>query len=194
MDTALEILDPLVFDKAYAYFVPATANATLIDDYAIASEQPGFHGSAWPRDSILRQCISIMVITQIGASMLYFIFSAMSYYLIFDRRLEYHPRFLKNQVRQEIASSMRAVPVINLLTMPWFLAEVRGKSLLYENVGDFGWTWMAVSTVLFMIWNDFLIYWIHRLEHHPSVYKYIHKPHHKWISESSLMQLRPTYI
>lgn len=186
MDVALELLDPLVFDRAYAYFVPAVAapNATAAHSDAAASV-PGFYGSAWPRDNIVRQVASIMTITQVGAMLLYFIFSALSYYLIFDRRLEYHPRFLKNQVRKEIVSSMTAVPLMNVLTAPWFLAEVRGKSLLYHNVSDYGWSWLVVSSVLFMVWNDFFIYWIHRLEHHPSVYKHIHKPHHKWISEFS---------
>ncbi|PKS13181.1 hypothetical protein jhhlp_000525 [Lomentospora prolificans] len=185
MDVALEILDPLVFDKAYAYFVPAPAaaagaNTTAYPDIDLPVSPLSF-GSAWPRDDILRQCISILIITQIGATSLYWIFSAFSYYFVFDRRLEYHPRFLKNQVRQEIVSSMKAVPWINIMTLPFFLAEVRGKSLLYTDVADYGWAWLGISTVLFMIWNDFLIYWIHRLEHHPSVYKYVHKPHHKWI-------------
>ena len=194
MDTALEILDPLVFDKAYAYLVPARAAALTNGSAHSVLGLAGFgfgsdlsdasgHGSAWARDDVVRQIISIMIITQIGASGLYWVFSALSYYFIFDRRLEHHPRFLKNQVRQEIASSMWAVPFINILTVPFFLAEVRGKSLLYTNVDDYGWAWMAISTVIFMIWNDFFIYWIHRLEHHPSVYKYIHKPHHKWIGE-----------
>lgn len=191
MDTALEILDPLVFDKAYAYFLPAVAHTAHVNGSApvasshwlagLSAASEGSHGSAWARDNVARQIISIMIITQIGATGLYWVFSALSYYFIFDRRLEYHPRFLKNQIRQEMISSMSAVPFINILTMPFFLAEVRGKSLLYANVEDYGWSWMVVSTVLFMIWNDFLIYWIHRLEHHPSVYKYIHKPHHKWI-------------
>ncbi|KAL1837673.1 hypothetical protein VTJ49DRAFT_3523 [Mycothermus thermophilus] len=184
MDTALEILDPLIFDKAYAYFVPAKAplafnnNATGL---GLDLNAAPTYGSAWARDNIIRQSISILIITQIGATSIYWIFSALSYYFIFDRRLEYHPRFLKNQVRQEIISSMRAVPWINIMTLPFFLAEVRGKSLLYTRVEDYGWTWMVISTILFMIWNDFMIYWIHRLEHHPSVYKYVHKPHHKWI-------------
>ncbi len=190
MDAALELLDPLVLDKAYAYFVPANSqspahdvNATQFGALGLIGSSPSSptYGSAWPRDSIVRQITSILVLTQIGATSLYLIFSALSYYFIFDRRLEYHPRFLKRQVRQEIISSLSAVPWINLLTLPVFLAEVRGKSLLYTNVDDYGWAWMGISTVLFMIWNDFAIYWIHRLEHHPSVYKYIHKPHHKWI-------------
>lgn len=183
MDVALELLDPLIFDKAYAWALPcpgAPGNLSTLGSHATSAAPE----SLWPRDNIYRQIISILTITQLGATSLYFFFSAFSYYCIFDRRIEYHPRFLKNQVRQEIRSSLIAVPFINILTLPWFLAEVRGKSLLYANVSDYGYTWLVVSTVLYMAFNDIGIYWIHRLEHHPRVYKYIHKPHHKWISKS----------
>lgn len=198
MDAALEILDPLVFDRMYAYLVPARTPAVGNGSAPGALEYSGFasdlsdasvsHGSAWARDNIVRQCISILIVTQIGATALYWIFSALSYYFVFDRRLEYHPRFLKNQIRQEIISSMSAVPFINIMTLPWFLGEVRGYSLLYTKISDYGWSWMFISTVLFMVWNDFTIYWIHRLEHHPRVYKYVHKPHHKWISKYRLLR------
>lgn len=187
MDVALEILDPIVFDKAYAWLVPRAPQANDWNSTLSAAPDsiPGPAESAWPRDNILRQCISLLIVTQIGATSLYWVFSALSYYFVFDRRLEYHPRFLKNQVRQEIISSMSAVPWINILTLPVFLAEVRGHSLLYTDVEQYGWSWIAISSLLFMIWNDFMIYWIHRLEHHPRIYKYIHKPHHKWIGEST---------
>lgn len=191
MDVALEILDPLVLDKAYAYFAPAKhfeINATNAAHSSAAFDatsvpSPLSFGSSMPRDDIWRQVISILSITQLGACSLYWIFSALSYYFIFDRRLEHHPRFLKNQVWQEMKSSMSAVPFINILTLPFFLGEVRGHSFLYTHVDEYGWAWLGCSVVLFMVWNDFMIYWIHRLEHHPSVYKYIHKPHHKWIGK-----------
>lgn len=186
MDVALEFLDPLILDKAYAWALPhpgaAFTNSTEAA-YSSLSAADSAPTSLWARDNIYRQIVSLLVITQVGASSLYLIFSALSYYFIFDRRLEYHPRFLQNQVRQEIKSSLSAVPVINILTLPWFLAEVRGKSLLYQNVDDYGWSWILISSVLYMAFNDIAIYWIHRLEHHPSVYKYIHKPHHKWIGK-----------
>lgn len=186
MDVALELLDPLILDKAYAWALPhpGVAGGLGNDSYPNASFAGAGPTSLWPRDNIYRQITSILAVTQFGATSLYLIMSALSYYFIFDRRLEYHPRFLKNQVRQEIKSSMSAVPVINILTLPWFLAEVRGKSLLYADVSEYGWSWLLISTVLYMAFNDIGIYWIHRLEHHPSVYKYIHKPHHKWISGS----------
>ena len=185
MDVALELLDPLVFDKAYAWALPHPGagfgtNSSDVNNLLAANATPT---SLWDRDNIYRQSISILLITQFGASALYFIFSALSYYFIIDRRLEYHPRFLKNRVRQEIQSSMWAVPFINILTLPWFLAEVRGHSLLYGDVKSYGWSWLVVSSLLYMAFNDVAIYWIQRLEHHPSVYKYIHKPHHKWIGQ-----------
>jgi lathosterol oxidase len=40
---------------------------------------------------------------------------------------------------------------------------------------------MVATVALFLVFTDFGIYWIHRYEHHPSVYKWLHKPHHKWI-------------
>jgi lathosterol oxidase len=32
----------------------------------------------------------------------------------------------------------------------------------------------------FLLVTDLAVYWIHRLEHHPALYKHVHKPHHKW--------------
>jgi len=202
MDAALELLDPLLFDRLYTWAVPrpnptgsylgnasypdfftTTTTTTITTNSTTTSRLTVDPSSRWPRDNIYRQITSILLVTQLGATLLYFLFSALSYYFLFDRRLEHHPRFLKNQVRQEIRQSLAAIPCINLLTLPWFLAEVRGKSFLYADAGDYGYAWLFVSAVLYMGFNDIAIYWIHRLEHHPRVYKYIHKPHHKWISE-----------
>ncbi|CDS02323.1 hypothetical protein [Sporisorium scitamineum] len=49
------------------------------------------------------------------------------------------------------------------------------------NIGDYGWGYAALSVLLFLVFTDFLIYWVHRIEHHPRLYKHIHKPHHKWL-------------
>lgn len=86
MDVALEFLDPLILDKVYALLLPSDSSLADVT-------------SRWSGDSIYRQIISILVLTQLGATFLYFFFNTLSYYLIFDRRLEYHPRFLPNQVR-----------------------------------------------------------------------------------------------
>ncbi|KAH7121448.1 fatty acid hydroxylase superfamily-domain-containing protein [Dactylonectria macrodidyma] len=188
MDAILEIADYFVFDKAYASAFPAPVfadNATVSSSSVPASSPdslfPALVASAIPRDDIYRQCLSLFLIASFGAATIYFISAALSYHFIFDKRLEYHPRFLKDQKRLEVESSLFAIPIISVLTLPFFLAEVRGYSLLYTKVDEYGLPWMAFSTLLYMLFNDIGIYWIHRLEHHPSVYKFIHKPHHKWI-------------
>lgn len=188
MDLVLEIADHYLLDDLYARFLPYPAipksleflNKTALPGPYAASTTYGLPAgtkvvSSLPRDSIVRQTISLFWIAWIGAALLYFFFSGLSYYFIFDKRLKHHPRYIKNQVWLEIKSSMIAMPTIDVLTLPWFVAEVRGKSLLYSNVADYGWTWLVISTVAYLVFNDLAIYWIHRLEHHKSIYKYIHK-------------------
>lgn len=104
--------------------------------------------SAWPRDYLVRQLLSVTTLTMIGIVALYAIFATLSYYFIFDHRMMRHPRFLKNQVRLEIVCSMWSFPGITLLTLPWFLGEVRGYSRLYSNVEDYGLTYLFLSVPL----------------------------------------------
>jgi lathosterol oxidase len=104
--------------------------------------------SAWPRDYIPRQLISLSVLTLIGIFCLYLLFAGLSYQYIFNHDMMNHPRFLKNQVKLEIQSSLRAFPGMILLTLPWFLAEVRGYSKLYDNVDDRGLAYLLFSIPL----------------------------------------------
>ncbi|GMK58137.1 hypothetical protein CspeluHIS016_0501690 [Cutaneotrichosporon spelunceum] len=177
MDLVLEYCDEYAFDAAYAYLFPApvsSLNSTSLPSSTLKV-------SRLARDALPRQTLSLFVIALTGALSLYFLFCSLSYYFLYDRRLEHHPKFLVNQKRQEIISSLIAAPVIDVLTLPWFLGEVRGYSKLYNSVAEYGWAYFAFSAVWFLVFTDFMIYWIHRIEHHRSIYKYIHKPHHKWI-------------
>lgn len=117
-----------------------------------------------------------------------------------DKRLMKHPRFVKNQVKQEIAMSMRGFRAsmrrsllthaawLNMMTLPWFFAEVRGYSAMYKHMSDgpFGKSWLGYayaifSAIAFLAFTDWAIYWVHRWLHIPAIYKRLHKPHHKWV-------------
>jgi lathosterol oxidase len=114
--------------------------------------------------------------------LVYYVFAGLSYFLVFDKATFKHPRYLKNQIKLEMKQANVAFPIMAVLTVPWFLAEVRGYSKLYDTTeeGPGSWyTWFQIP--FFLFFTDSLIYWIHRGLHHPRVYKYIHKPHHKWI-------------
>lgn len=114
--------------------------------------------------------------------LIYFLFATLSYYLVFDKATFKHPKYLKNQIRQEIRQTMVSMPPMSILTLPFFLAEVRGWTKCYDAFDEEpfrGYNWLQFP--LFVLFTDFCIYWIHRGLHHPAVYRTLHKPHHKWI-------------
>ncbi|OJA17368.1 hypothetical protein AZE42_03891 [Rhizopogon vesiculosus] len=184
MDLVLHLADDYLLDKVWARLLPlnhyiASSPYVASSNFTSISYTP--LQSAWPRDYVPRQIISLTVITLFGIHCLYFLFAWLSYKFIFNHDMMRHPRFLENQVKQEIQSSLRAFPTMTLLTLPWFQAEVMGYSKLYDNVEEYGWGYLALSVPFFLFFTDYGIYWVHRLLHHPSIYKTFHKPHHKWI-------------
>ncbi|KAI9832067.1 MAG: c-5 sterol desaturase [Phylliscum demangeonii] len=138
--------------------------------------------SAWPRDHVLRQAISLYLITWLFGLLIYLVCASLSYVFIFDKTAFAHPRFLKHQVRQEIRQAMEAVPIMSALTVPFFVAEVRGYTKLYDRLDQGpGWAYTYLQFPLFIAFTDFCIYWIHRGLHLPVLYRRLHKAHHKWI-------------
>ena len=111
--------------------------------------------SAWPRDYIPRQLISLCVITLVGIHVLYFLFAWLSYKFIFNHEIMKHPRFLKNQVKLEIQASLRAFPGMMLLTLPWFQAEVMGYSKVYDGLNTYGYFYLFASVPLCVFLSHF---------------------------------------
>lgn len=184
MDSALEFLDDYFLDDIYSKLLPASLNGT--GETII---------SVLPRNNDVRIFLSIFSFITLGGWFFYLTAACFSYYVFFDHETMKHPKFLKNQVRQEIESAVKAVPIISrrwnhvkcelpsdfvylytVLTVPWFWGEVKGYSKLYENSTLYGgWPYMIFSIGLFLFITDCLIYWIHRYLHHPYVYKWLHK-------------------
>ncbi|KAH9989030.1 fatty acid hydroxylase [Russula vinacea] len=196
MDLVLSVADEYLLDKAWAFIVPASVFVTSsrvvnISQSSLAPPialpptswhhnlvshlpHPPFPStydpstlttvSAWPRDYIPRQLISLSVVTLIGIFCLYLIFAGLSYQYIFNHDM-----------------ILRAFPGMTLLTLPWFQAEVRGYSKLYDSVDEYGLAYLLFSVPFFLVFTDYGIYWVHRTLHHPSIYKYVHKPHHRWL-------------
>lgn len=143
---------------------------------------PYIYPSSLPEDNPLRQIISLFLVTNVGGFFLYFLAATLSYVFVFDKRLLKHPLILQDQIRREIIYTCKSIPLMSIPTICIFFFEVRGYSKLYDNVGDakLGWFGILFSIVTFILFTDMCIYWIHRVLHHRSIYKYIHKPHHKW--------------
>ncbi|KAI9796820.1 MAG: c-5 sterol desaturase [Piccolia ochrophora] len=174
--------------SAIATFSSAREQATTAYEYRAASQylqlQPSkwAYQSAWPRDNVYRQALSLYLITWLFGLLVYFICAGLSYRYVFDKTTLLHPKFLKNQIRLEIRQTMESMPVMAIFTTPFFLAEVRGHSKLYDTTPEGpGWWYNWLQIPFFICFTDFCIYFIHRGLHYPPIYKRLHKPHHKWI-------------
>ncbi|PIA92048.1 C-5 sterol desaturase [Cercospora beticola] len=147
--------------------------------------------SRWDRDNIYRQFLSFYIITWIFGMVIYFTCASLSYIFVFDKTTFQHPKYLKNQMRMEIRQTVESIPIMAIFTVPFFVAEVRGYSFIYDSAANPAFTHPLLNLLggwynylqfpLFLMFTDFCIYWIHRGLHHPRIYKTLHKPHHKWI-------------
>ena len=60
---------------------------------------PFIYPEYWKEDDVSRQFLSLLVITNFGAVVLYLLFATASYYFVFDQRLLRHPLRLKVNAR-----------------------------------------------------------------------------------------------
>lgn len=153
MDLVLRIADKYVLDSLWARLVPLNDPDPLVNQpfqSILASNASTIPQSAWPQDYIPRQLLSLTLVTLVGIHLIYFTFAGLSFQFIFNRELMRHPRFLKNQIRYEIQSSLKSFPATTLLMLPWFQAEVMGYSRLYDDVSEYGWLYFTFSIPLYV--------------------------------------------
>lgn len=115
----------------------------------------------------------------------YFLIAGLAYlvwYRWLKNKLFYkkiQPRFPSNKdVKREIFYStitiliFTAVPVIMLQTF------IRQYTLFYNNLHDYSlwWFWLAFPIMFFV--HDTYFYWMHRLMHHPGLFRQLHVVHH----------------
>lgn len=197
METVLKPLDSVFLDNVYdsafrlAQVACGVSNGTHPDWWSPSSQASGviidrskawFCSLAadpclWQRHGIWRQSISIFFVTWIASSFFYLLFGTVCYYLYFDREQKKQPKFRPNQVRAEITASMTALFVLNVLTVPIFVAQVRGWAKIYPF--GTGSTWYEVAQYpFFVLFSDTCMYWLHRAFHHPVLFKLSHYQHH----------------
>lgn len=67
-----------------------------------------------------------------------------------------------------------------VLTAPIHHLVVSGNSKVYFDLNDHSLAYTALSIALVLLITEPLVYWAHRLLHHPVLYKHIHLHHHQF--------------
>jgi len=209
MEVVLSYLDPILLDPIYESAgqlmlsicmtgevkYRSSISATIAQG---AKEKLCFLATdrdAWQRQSSPRQALSIFFLTwhviiypqsnssnanhvRFLSSFFYLLFGTICYYQNFDRSLRKHPKFCQNQIRSEIADSLFTLFGLNVLTVPIFLAQVRNLSKIYK-FGS-GSLWYEIAQYpFFVLFSDTGMYWLHRVFHHPLLFKICHSQHHQ---------------
>ena len=59
-----------------------------------------------------------------------------------------------------------------------FTAKKNGFTFLYTEISEFGIGYFILSIIVAILIHDTFFYWGHRLMHHKSIFRYVHKVHH----------------
>jgi len=134
-----------------------------------------------PTYSVSRQIIVTWVFLYITALITYFFFCTPAYWYYFTPRDKNKAmwKYDGEQLREEMWTSTWSAFIMAGMTAPIEVAVVYGYGRVYPNVSDYGWWYIPCSCILFLLFTDSLIYWIHRGLHHPKLY-WIHKLHHRY--------------
>ncbi|HKB45671.1 MAG TPA: sterol desaturase family protein [Chitinophagaceae bacterium] len=57
--------------------------------------------------------------------------------------------------------------------------SIRPHTTFYKNISEYGWLYVILAFPVMLLMHDAYFYWIHRLMHHPKLFRLFHLVHHK---------------
>lgn len=111
-------------------------------------------------------------------------FAFLIWYVLLRRKIS----FKKIQVRFPANKDYQREILFSLCTMfffafvPWFFlghASIRQHTTFYKDINQHGHLYFWLAFVLMLLIHDTYFYWIHRLMHHPRLFRIFHLIHHK---------------
>lgn len=140
-----------------------------------------------PHLPLARRFIVTWVFLYFGSLLVYFTFASLDYLLYFvllKHRL-HKPGYVESlDVRREIITSVKALVTMSLMSTPAEVALQLGYGRVYSDAAQYGYVYLIISPILFIVFSDCMIYFVHRALHHRLLYSRIHKPHHSFINTS----------
>ncbi len=162
-------------------------NKYVVDPYLLGVPSEDFNPKT---HSVHRKFLVIWAFLLVMTYAFYFTFCPLTYYFLFKRKdsksgnnkANWYQREGKDQVRNEIKTSLWSIAVMTAMTAPFELLVESGKTKIYWDLNQHGGKLYAfvISPILFITFSDTCIYWIHRALHHKMLYKPLHKLHHRY--------------
>ncbi len=94
------------------------------------------------------------------------------------RKLVNQP-YKPGQLRKEVGWSTITALIFALAGIITIWLWQNGNTKVYSDTAHYGWWYLPVSLLLSMLFHESYYYWLHRLMHHPSIFRFVHKVHHE---------------
>ncbi|PUZ30052.1 Sterol desaturase/sphingolipid hydroxylase, fatty acid hydroxylase superfamily [Chitinophaga costaii] len=91
---------------------------------------------------------------------------------------------VKKDFFREILHSSSSSLVFSIMVGILLFTPLKSHTLLYTDVQAYPLWWLPASLVLSLVIHDTYFYWMHRLLHHKSIFKYTHLVHHQSVNPS----------
>jgi Delta7-sterol 5-desaturase len=85
-------------------------------------------------------------------------------------------------VRREILTSLRTAVIFSLIGVGIVFGADRGLITVYPGIEPAGWIYLAGSLLAMIVVHDTYFYWTHRLMHHPRLFRWFHRTHHRSVA------------
>lgn len=80
---------------------------------------------------------------------------------------------------REIRHSLQTVVLLSIVGFLVLKTPLKEYTAIYTDVTEFPLWWIPASILVGLILNDTYFYWMHRLVHHPKLFKKVHLVHHQ---------------
>lgn len=125
------------------------------------------------------------------------ILMGLAYYLVWKRfaarlahlRIQRRPRADRAQIRRELLNALPNTLVSAIFSSVVIYLGQIGYTQVYTDFSAHS-PWLGIGGfVLLLVIDDTWFYWVHRLLHHPRIYRYVHLEHHKSIDVTPFTSL-----
>ena len=85
----------------------------------------------------------------------------------------------RNDFIREIVHSLKTTVIFTAILYIALYTPFNGLTKIYTDLSEYPLWWLFASVVISLIIHDTYFYWMHRLLHHPTIFRYIHLVHHQ---------------
>ena len=104
-------------------------------------------------------------------------------------RIQLKERVNGKQIKSELINSLFVLLVSTVFVLVVYFLKSKGYTKIYSDINEYPRFFAYFGFFIFLLIDDTWFYWTHRLLHHPRIYKYVHRVHHKSIDVNPFTSL-----